>query len=49
MYYPCISKTKTFVGVSTFKSLKECGFLGLKFFTMPAIFDFDANKLYLCK
>ena len=37
------------VGVSTFKSLKECGFLGLKFFTMPAIFDFDANKLYLCK
>lgn len=37
------------VGVSTFKSLEECGFLGLKFFTMPAIFDFDENKLYLCK
>lgn len=37
------------VGVSTFKSLEECGFLGLKFFTMPAIFDFDENKLYLCR
>lgn len=35
------------VGVSTFKSLTECGFLGLKFFTMPAVFDFDENKLYL--
>ena len=37
------------VGVSTFKSLEECGFLGLKFFTMPAVFDFDENKMYLCK
>jgi hypothetical protein len=37
------------VGVSTFKSLEECGFLGLKFFTMPAVFDFEKNKLYLCK
>ena len=37
------------VGVAEMKSLPECGFLGLKFFTMPAIFDFDNNKMYLCK
>ena len=32
------------VGVSTFKGLEECGILGLKFFTMPAVFDFDKKK-----
>ena len=37
------------VGVNPFKSLEECGFLGLKFFTMPTVFDFDNNKMYLCK
>ena len=37
------------VGVSTFISLGECGFLGLKFFTMPTVFDFDNKKMYLCK
>ena len=37
------------VGVNPFNSLNECGFLGLKFFTMPTIFDFGNNKLYLCK
>ena len=37
------------VGVSQFKSLEECGFLGLKFFTMPAVFDFDHHKMYLCR
>ena len=37
------------VGVSQFKSLEECGFLGLKFFTMPTIFDFDNSKMYLCR
>ena len=41
--------TDASVGVSQFKSLEECGFLGLKFFTMPAVFDFDNNKMYLCK
>ena len=37
------------VGVSKFPSLDECGFLGVKFFTTPAIFDFDKGKLYLSK
>ena len=37
------------VGVSQFKSLEECGFLGLKFFTMPTVFDFDHRKMYLCR
>ena len=37
------------VGVSPFKSLDEYGFLGLKFFTIPTIFDFSEKKLYLCK
>ncbi len=37
------------VGVNKFKSLDECGFLGVKFFTMPAVFDFDQGKMYLCK
>ena len=37
------------VGVSTFKEMEECGFFGLKFFTMPAVFDFEENKLFLCK
>lgn len=37
------------VGVNKFKSLDECGFLGVKFFTMPAVFDFDKGKMYLCK
>lgn len=37
------------VGVSQFKSLEECGFLGLKFFTMPTVFDFDHHKMYLCR
>lgn len=37
------------VGVSRFKSLEECGHLGVKFFTMPAVFDFDKGKMYLCK
>ena len=37
------------VGVTTFKGLEGCGMLGLKFFTMPVVFDFDENKLYLCK
>lgn len=37
------------VGVNPFKSLEECGFLGLKFFTMPTVFDFDHQKMYLCK
>ncbi len=35
------------VGVSRFPSLDECGFLGVKFFTTPAIFDFDKGKMYL--
>lgn len=37
------------VGVTKFKGLEGCGMLGLKFFTMPVVFDFDENKLYLCK
>ena len=37
------------VGVNPFKSLDEYGFLGLKFFNIPAIFDFSNKKLYLCK
>ena len=37
------------VGVSKFPSLDECGFLGVKFFTTPAIFDFDKGKMYLSK
>ena len=37
------------VGVSKFPSLDECGFLGMKFFTTPAIFDFDKGKMYLSK
>ena len=37
------------VGVASFKRLDECGHLGLKFFTMPTIFDFDKGKMYLCK
>ena len=37
------------VGVSQFKSLEECGFLGLKFFTLPTVFDFDNSKMYLCR
>ena len=37
------------VGVSSFKRLDECGHLGLKFFTMPVLFDFDKGKMYLCK
>ena len=36
------------VGVHTFKSLDEYGFLGLKFFTMPTVFDFSNHKMYLC-
>lgn len=36
------------VGVNEFKSLDECGFLGLKFFTMPTVFDFEKGKMYLC-
>ena len=36
------------VGVHTFKSLDEYGFLGLKFFTMPTVFDFSNQKMYLC-
>ena len=36
------------VGVARMKSLKECGFLGLKFFTMPTVFDIDNSKMYLC-
>lgn len=27
----------------------RCGFLGVKFFTTPAIFDFDKGKMYLSK
>ena len=37
------------VGVSKFPSLDECGFLGVKFFTTPAIFDFDKGRMYLSK
>ena len=37
------------VGISSFERLDECGHLGLKFFTMPTIFDFDKGKMYLCK
>ena len=36
------------VGVHSFKSLDEYGFLGLKFFTMPTVFDFSNQKMYLC-
>ena len=31
------------------KLMLESGVPGLMFFTMPAIFDFDENELYLCK
>ena len=37
------------VGVNPFKSLDEYGFLGVKFFDIPTIFDFSDKKLYLCK
>lgn len=37
------------VGVNKFKSFEECGLLGLKFFTMPTVFDFDNRKMYLCE
>lgn len=37
------------VGVHPFKSMDEYGILGLKFFTMPTIFDFSNHKMYLCK
>ena len=37
------------VGVNPFKSLSECGFLGLKFFTMPTIFDFTNSRMYLLR
>lgn len=39
--------TKVSVGVNPFKSLSECGFLGLKFFSMPTIFDFSNSRMYL--
>ena len=39
--------TDVSVGVNPFKSLSECGFLGLKFFTMPAIFDYSNSRMYL--
>lgn len=35
------------IGVNPFKSLSECGFLGLKFFSMPAIFDYSNSRMYL--
>ena len=37
------------VGVNPFKSLDEYGFLGVKFFNIPTVFDFSDKKLYLCK
>lgn len=37
------------VGVNPFKSMDEYGFLGLKFFNIPTIFDFSGKRLYLCK
>jgi len=36
-------------GSDNFKSLDEYGFLGVKFFDIPTIFDFSDKKLYLCK
>ena len=44
---------RTYEGVSVgvtsqLKAVKECGYLGVKFFTMPAVFDFDNSKMYLC-
>ncbi len=35
------------VGVNPFRGLRECGFLGLKFFTMPTVFDFSGSRMYL--
>lgn len=35
--------------IDKIKSLHRSGFLGLKFFTMPVIFDFDNNKMYLLR
>ena len=35
------------VGVNPFQSLNEYGFIGLKFFTKPTIFDFSLHQLYL--
>ena len=37
------------VGVNPFKYMDEYGFIGLKFFNIPAIFDFSDQKLYLCE
>ena len=38
------------VGVTSHaKALQACGYLGLKFFVMPVVFDFDNQKMYLCK
>lgn len=45
---------KTYHGVSVgitskLKAMKEAGHLGVKFFTMPTVFDFDNSKMYLCQ
>lgn len=38
------------IGVTdTMTSIKEAGFLGLKFFTSPTIFDFGKGKMYIKK
>lgn len=39
--------TRVSVGVNPFKSLSESGFIGLKFFSMPTIFDFSNSRMYL--
>lgn len=41
--------TLKLIDMKKFMWQDECGYLGLKFFTMPTIFDFDKGKMYLCK
>lgn len=37
------------VGVRQFKSIDDCGFLGVKFFTGPVVFDFNNGRMFLCE